>query len=302
MIARLALMLVLMTVLPATAQQSVRIPLEQGGRTTARSPAHRPVSTERARPSRFSTAAAVPGRTTLAWRGCCATRLRRAHRRQLLRAQSHRCLWPQLADPGGGGGAGARYRRRRGLARRADLCRSGAHRFHGFTPRRRRRVAAHADPTSGRRAAGRTRGDPGLSRLRPGREHGPAPARRGSPAMFALGALDDWTPASQCQAVDDRVVRGRELIETHVYEGRAPQLRRARPAGALSRGRRQPQQARRLLRRALRRQRGGVEGVRGRREGVSGAESATLGGGEKVRRIEKCRCHRHRRLLTGVRR
>jgi len=39
------------------------------------------------------------------------------------------------------------------------------------------------------------------------------------PTMFAMAALDDWTPVSQCQAVIDRVVADRGLIETHVYEG-----------------------------------------------------------------------------------
>ncbi|MFZ5784453.1 MAG: dienelactone hydrolase family protein [Pseudomonadota bacterium] len=39
------------------------------------------------------------------------------------------------------------------------------------------------------------------------------------PTLFAMGALDDWTPVSQCEALIDRVVQGRELIETRVYEG-----------------------------------------------------------------------------------
>jgi dienelactone hydrolase len=39
------------------------------------------------------------------------------------------------------------------------------------------------------------------------------------PTLFAMGALDDWTPVSQCQAVIDRVVQGRDLIETRIYEG-----------------------------------------------------------------------------------
>lgn len=39
------------------------------------------------------------------------------------------------------------------------------------------------------------------------------------PTFFAMGALDDWTPVPRCQAVIDRVVRGKELIETKVYEG-----------------------------------------------------------------------------------
>jgi dienelactone hydrolase len=45
---------------------------------------------------------------------------------------------------------------------------------------------------------------------------GTAPQPR-QPTMFAMGALDDWTPASQCQALIDRVKVGRELVETHVY-------------------------------------------------------------------------------------
>lgn len=39
------------------------------------------------------------------------------------------------------------------------------------------------------------------------------------PTLFAMGALDDWTPVSQCRAVIDRVSHGKDLIETKVYEG-----------------------------------------------------------------------------------
>ena len=39
------------------------------------------------------------------------------------------------------------------------------------------------------------------------------------PTMVAMGALDDWTPVAQCQALFDRVATGRELLETHVYPG-----------------------------------------------------------------------------------
>ena len=39
------------------------------------------------------------------------------------------------------------------------------------------------------------------------------------PTLFAMGALDDWTPVSQCQAVIGRVAQGRDLIETRIYEG-----------------------------------------------------------------------------------
>jgi dienelactone hydrolase len=40
-----------------------------------------------------------------------------------------------------------------------------------------------------------------------------------APTLFTMGALDDWTPPSQCQAVIGRVASGRELIETKMYEG-----------------------------------------------------------------------------------
>lgn len=39
------------------------------------------------------------------------------------------------------------------------------------------------------------------------------------PVLLAMGALDDWTPVSQCRAVMDRVVRGGDLVETKIYEG-----------------------------------------------------------------------------------
>ncbi len=39
------------------------------------------------------------------------------------------------------------------------------------------------------------------------------------PTLFAMGALDDWTPPEQCRAVIDRVAKGRELVETRTYEG-----------------------------------------------------------------------------------
>lgn len=39
------------------------------------------------------------------------------------------------------------------------------------------------------------------------------------PTLFAMGALDDWTPPAQCRAVIDRVTRGRDLVETKIYEG-----------------------------------------------------------------------------------
>ena len=37
------------------------------------------------------------------------------------------------------------------------------------------------------------------------------------PTMVAMGALDDWTPVRQCQALLDRIAADRELVETHIY-------------------------------------------------------------------------------------
>jgi dienelactone hydrolase len=37
------------------------------------------------------------------------------------------------------------------------------------------------------------------------------------PTMMAMGALDDWTPVKQCEALLGRVKVDRDLIETHVY-------------------------------------------------------------------------------------
>ncbi len=39
------------------------------------------------------------------------------------------------------------------------------------------------------------------------------------PILLAMGALDDWTPVSQCRAVMERVVRGGDLVETKIYDG-----------------------------------------------------------------------------------
>lgn len=39
------------------------------------------------------------------------------------------------------------------------------------------------------------------------------------PTFFAMGELDDWTPPAQCQAVIDRIAVGRDLVETRLYEG-----------------------------------------------------------------------------------
>ena len=47
---------------------------------------------------------------------------------------------------------------------------------------------------------------------------GPRLAAR-QPTLFAMAALDDWTPVAQCKAVIDQIVQGRDLVETRIYEG-----------------------------------------------------------------------------------
>jgi dienelactone hydrolase len=39
------------------------------------------------------------------------------------------------------------------------------------------------------------------------------------PTLFAMGALDDWTPAVQCKPFIDEVKMRREWVEAHVYAG-----------------------------------------------------------------------------------
>lgn len=39
------------------------------------------------------------------------------------------------------------------------------------------------------------------------------------PTLMAMGALDDWTPVRQCEALLERVTADRDLVETHVYPG-----------------------------------------------------------------------------------
>jgi len=37
------------------------------------------------------------------------------------------------------------------------------------------------------------------------------------PTMVAMGALDDWTPVRQCEALLGRIAADREQVETHIY-------------------------------------------------------------------------------------
>ena len=132
---------------PCWAQQNVRVPVEQGGRTVQL--AAQLYQARRRRP-------AGARRRDLPWlrragpehrahgRASGVVGLCRADRRQFFRARPEGRVRPQLADAGAGRGARARHRCRARLARRAELRRSQAARRHGLFLRRRRRHAARA--------------------------------------------------------------------------------------------------------------------------------------------------------------
>ena len=106
-----------------------------------------------------------------------------------------------------------------------------------------------------------------LSRLRAGRCAGTA-AHRASTDLVRAGGARRPGRRYRMQGRHRAHRAGRDLVETRLYEGaRITAFDALWPAGPLSRRRRQPQQAGRLLRRALRRQRNGMEG----REGDSSA-------------------------------
>ena len=189
----------------------------------------------------------------------------RAGRRQLLLARPQGRLRPPLADPGRCREAGLRYRCRRPWLDRQDFVKPSQRAFMGYSygggVGLLRTLSARTDaraPTAGAL--------PCWSIPIAGWARRSAPSSRPrQPTMIAMGALDDWTPIRAMRGAARPYRRRSRAGRDACLSQRASQLRRARPAGALPRRRRQPQQAGRLLRRALRRQRGGVEGLRGRR-------------------------------------
>ncbi len=214
-------------------------------------------------------------RTRAHGRAAARLGLRRAGRRQLLVARSHRCRgrnWPTQADA----------EKRAGdidaalaMAWAPDFRRSQAARLHGLLLRRRRGHVARVvgpDTDARRRSSALGRVGAGLSRLRAGRCAGTASSPCASRPCSPWGALDDWTPVPQCEAVIGRVVAARDLVETHVYEGAHHSFdalglpvrylagvgNRSKPGGCCG--------AHYGANEA------GLEGVRGRREGLPGAQ------------------------------
>ena len=100
---------------------------------------------------------------------------------------------------------------------RQDFVKPSQHAFMGYSygggVGLLRALSARTDarPPSGWRASVLVYPDCGL-----GEAIGPR-LRPRLPTMIAMGALDDWTPIRQCEALLGRIVADRELVETHVY-------------------------------------------------------------------------------------
>ena len=221
MIARLLVLLGLFCTAPALAQQNVRVPVEQGGRTVQ-------LAAQLFRPAGTGAAPAVA-----IFHGCGGPGQNTARMAGLLMSWGYVALvvdsfsarglkdvcgrnWPAQADA-----------ETRAHDIDATLAWLGKQSF--VDPRR---LVFMGYSYGGGVAMLRA-----LS-PRPG-DRSPAPARAAillypdcaladalgsrlavrQPTLFAMGALDDWTPVSQCQAVIERVVQGRELVETRIYDG-----------------------------------------------------------------------------------
>ena len=221
MIARLVALLAVLCAEPALAQQNVHVPIEQGGRTVQLAA------------QLFRAAATGPAPAVAIFHGCGGPGQNTSRMAALLSSWGYSALvvdsfsarglkdvcgrhWPSQAD------AEARahdidaalawlgkqsFVDARRLAFMGYSYGGGVALLRALSPRLDDRAPAIA------RAAILLYPDCALADAL-----GPKLAVR-QPTLFAMGALDDWTPVSQCKAVIDRVVQGRDLIETHIYEG-----------------------------------------------------------------------------------
>ncbi len=215
MIARLMILLAILGATPALAQQNVRVPVEQGGRTVQ-------LSAQLFRPAKAT--AAVPA--VALFHGCGGPGQNTARMAGLLASWGYAAL---VVDSFSARGlkeptqAAAEAR-----AGDIDATLAWLAKQPGIDPRR----LAYMGYSYG--------GGVAMLRAMSGRPEDPTPAAARAvvlvypdcaladalgprlavrqPTLFAMGALDDWTPVSQCRAVLERVVRGRELVETKVYE------------------------------------------------------------------------------------
>jgi dienelactone hydrolase len=221
MIARLLFLIAVLGVWPAVAQQNVRVPVEQGGRTVQ-------LTAQLYKPA---TSGAVPAVAIL--HGCGGPGQNTARMAGLLASWGYVALvvdsfsardlkdvcgrnWPKQADAEARAhdiDAALAWLGKQSFVDPARLAfmgysyGGGVAMLRALSPR----VDDQAAPVA--RAAILVYPDCALADAL-----GPRLAVR-QPTLFAMGALDDWTPVSQCTAVIDRVVQGRDLIETRIYEG-----------------------------------------------------------------------------------
>ena len=221
MIARLMILLALLAATPALAQQNVRVPVEQGGRTVQ-------LSAQLFRPAKAT--AAVP--SVALFHGCGGPGQNTARMAGLLASWGYAAL---VVDSFSARGlkdvCGRNWPTQAAAEARAgdiDATLAWLAMQPGIDPRR----LAYMGYSYG--------GGVAMLRALSGRSEDPTPAAARAvvlvypdcaladalgprlavrqPTFFAMGALDDWTPVSQCRAVLERVVRGRDLVEMKVYE------------------------------------------------------------------------------------
>ena len=214
-------LLLLLAALPAAAQQNVRVPLTQNGRTLQ-------LAAQLFRPA--NAAGTVPA--VAIFHGCGGPGQNTARMAGLLASWGYAALvvdsfsarglkdvcgrnWPTQADA-----EGRAYDIDAALAWFGQQSFVDAKRLaimgysYGGGVALLRALSARADaPASPARAAILVYPDCALADAL-----GPRLVVR-QPTLFALAALDDWTPMSQCQAVMGRIVQGRDLVETRVYDG-----------------------------------------------------------------------------------
>ncbi|MBP6766552.1 MAG: dienelactone hydrolase family protein [Reyranella sp.] len=220
MFARLTVLLALLCVTPASAQQNVRVPVEQGGRTVQ-------LSAQLFRPGKA--AGSVPA--VALFHGCGGPGQNTARMAGLLASWGYAAL---VVDSFSARGlkdvCGRNWPTQSAAEARAadiDATLAWLSAQPGIDPRRLaylgysygggvamlRALSGKPEdrPPAAARAVVLVYPDCALADAL-----GPRLAVR-QPTFFAMGALDDWTPVSQCRAVLERVVRGRELVEAKVY-------------------------------------------------------------------------------------
>lgn len=222
MIARWLFLLMLLAAVPALAQQAVRVPVEQGGRTLQ-------LAAQLFKPA--TTTGSVPA--VAIFHGCGGPGQNTARMAGLLASWGYAALvvdsfsarglkdvcgrnWPSQAD------AEAR-------AGDIDAALAWLGKQPGIDPHR---LAVMGYSYGGGVAMLRAlTAQPRDGAVSPARavvlvypdcaladSLGPS-LRVRQPTLFAMGALDDWTPVSQCKAVIDRIALGQHLVEMKIYEG-----------------------------------------------------------------------------------